>query len=202
MKKNNKGFVLVETLVVTVFVMAIFSVIYINFYPLAGEYERREFYDDVDSIYGAYWMKRFIQGAAYDFYRAGGPADTIASNKYVSFSCNDLGVATEVTYCTNLWSRLHIKQVIITDYDLTEFKQKLQDDDSLANSLGSSFTSYLELLPNFLVSSLNGAQYRVMIEFERYMDSDEDSDTYYTYANMEILRPTSGPVTPPVSPTA
>ena len=33
------------------------------------------------------------------------------------------------------------------------------------------------------------------------MDSDEDSDSYYTYANMEILRPTSGAVTPPVSPT-
>ena len=54
MKKNNKGFVLVETLVVTVFVMAVFSVIYISFYPLAGEYERRESYDDVDSKYGAY----------------------------------------------------------------------------------------------------------------------------------------------------
>ena len=45
MKKNNKGFVLVETLVVTVFVAAVFSVIYINFYPLVGEYERRDFYN-------------------------------------------------------------------------------------------------------------------------------------------------------------
>ena len=63
MKKNNNGFVLVETLVVTVFVMAIFSVIYVNFYPLAGEYERREFYDDVDSKYETYWIKRFIQGS-------------------------------------------------------------------------------------------------------------------------------------------
>lgn len=201
MKKNNKGFVLVETLVVTVFVMAIFSVIYINFYPLAGEYERREFYDDVDSKYGAYWMKRFIQGSAYDFYRSGGPADTISSNKYITFKCSDLTVATEAAYCSNLWSRLNIKQAIVTDYDLTAFKQKLQDDDSLANSLGSSFTSYLEYLPNFLVPSLNGAQYRVSIEFERNMNSDESSDVYYTYANMEILRPTSGAVTPPVSPS-
>ena len=78
MKKNNKGFVLVETLVVTVFVMAVFSVIYISFYPLAGEYERREAYDDVDSKYGAYWMKYFIQSDSYDFYRSGGLNSSIA----------------------------------------------------------------------------------------------------------------------------
>ena len=89
MKKNNKGFVLVETLIVTVFVMAVFSVIYINFYPLAGEYERREFYDDVDSKYSAYWVKRFIQGSTYDFYSSGGAADTISSNKYDVFQCSD-----------------------------------------------------------------------------------------------------------------
>ena len=49
MKKiNNKGFVLAETLVVTVFLMVLFTMIYSNFYPLIGEYEKRENYDDVD----------------------------------------------------------------------------------------------------------------------------------------------------------
>ena len=85
MKKNNKGFVLVETLVVTVFVMAVFSVIYVNFYPLAGEYERREFYDDVDSKYETYWIKRFIQSSSYDFYRSGGLNANITSNGYANF---------------------------------------------------------------------------------------------------------------------
>ena len=52
MKKiNSKGFVLAETLVVTVFLMVIFGMIYSNFYPLMGEYEKRENYNDVDSIY-------------------------------------------------------------------------------------------------------------------------------------------------------
>ena len=51
LKINSKGFVLVETLVVAVFVSAIFSVIYSNFYPIMGEYEKREAYDDIDSKY-------------------------------------------------------------------------------------------------------------------------------------------------------
>ena len=51
MKKNNKnGFVLVETLIVVVFVAAIFSIMFLNFYPLIGEYERRENYDDVEGV--------------------------------------------------------------------------------------------------------------------------------------------------------
>ena len=44
-KINNKGFVLAETLIVTVIILTLFTMIYINFYPLIGEYEKREVYD-------------------------------------------------------------------------------------------------------------------------------------------------------------
>ena len=55
MKKNsNKGFVLAETLVTTVFLMVIFTMIYTNFYPLIGEYEKRENYDTADGKYAAF----------------------------------------------------------------------------------------------------------------------------------------------------
>ena len=189
MKKNNNGFVLVETLVVTVFVMAIFSVIYVNFYPLAGEYERREFYDDVDSKYETYWIKRFIQGSSYDFYRSGGPADTISSNEYVVFKCDDLTSPEDLNFCKNMWDRMEVKQAIITDYNLTDFKNVLQNNNSVANSLGNVFTAYIEYLPFYSYSSLNGAQYRVLVEFERHMNSDENSAVYNTYSTMEILRP-------------
>ena len=66
MKKiNNKGFVLAETLIVTVFVMTIFTLLYVNFFPLLGEYAKREFYDDIDSKYDAYWLKRMIQNPTF-----------------------------------------------------------------------------------------------------------------------------------------
>ena len=58
MKKiNNKGFALVETLIVSAFVIGIFSVMYANFYPMMGEYEKRENYDDISSIYNANLIK-------------------------------------------------------------------------------------------------------------------------------------------------
>mgnify|MGYP005606583295 CR=1 FL=1 len=60
-KLNSKGFVLVETLIVSVFIAAIFAILYNNFYPLMGEYEKREVYDDIDGKYATYWIKRIIQ---------------------------------------------------------------------------------------------------------------------------------------------
>jgi len=65
-KQNSKGFVLAETLVVTVFLMIIFTMIYSNFFPLIGEYEKRENYDNVDSKYAVYWLKRLIEDSSYD----------------------------------------------------------------------------------------------------------------------------------------
>ena len=55
-KLNNGGFVLVETLIVSVFVMSIFSILYNNFFPLMGEYEKREVYVDVDAKYATFWI--------------------------------------------------------------------------------------------------------------------------------------------------
>jgi len=65
-KLDNKGFVLAETLVVAVFLVAVFSIIYNNMYPLIGEYERREVYDDLDSKYAVYWLKSMVQDKDYN----------------------------------------------------------------------------------------------------------------------------------------
>ena len=187
MKKNNKGFVLVETLVVTVFVAAVFSVIYINFYPLIGEYKRREFYDDVDSKYGAYWIKVFTQSVSYDM--TGFETD-IANNGYSQFSCSKLTDSDEKSFCETMWYRLHIKQAILTEYELTNLKSL--DQTVLGTNLGESFLSYIEYLPSYTTASLNAADYRVLVEFERTGDSMEDDDTYYTYATMEVVKGGSG----------
>ena len=64
-KLNKKGFALVETLVVSVFVATIFTIMYTNFFPMMGEYERREGYDDVDSVYKTYLIKMMLESVQY-----------------------------------------------------------------------------------------------------------------------------------------
>ena len=57
-KKNNKGYVLTEVLVVTVVVMAAFLAIYVNYYPMLGEYERRVAYTNLEPKYSLFYMKK------------------------------------------------------------------------------------------------------------------------------------------------
>ena len=101
-KLNNKGFILAETLIVSIFLLLMFTMIYTNYFPIVGEYEKRENYDDVDGKYVAYWVKKLVESDQYklifedrDFY--GDLVDSSirrveSMNKYgyMRFECKDV----------------------------------------------------------------------------------------------------------------
>ena len=58
--KIEKGFMLLETLVVTVFIATLFAFIYQNTIPLFGEYKQRMKYDDIDSVYAADLFRQML----------------------------------------------------------------------------------------------------------------------------------------------
>ena len=143
MKKiNSSGFVLAETLVVTVFLMVIFGMLYSNFFPLVGEYEKREHYDNVDGKYAVYWLKRMIEDASYNIPNT--KVDDIKNNGYVRFQCSDILEDDEKkAFCINLVKNLQVSNcdgngngcdIFITRYRLdspgdtsrTWFKQEVK----------------------------------------------------------------------------
>ena len=112
-KLNRKGFILAETLVVSVFLMVMFTMIYSNFFPIIGEYEKRENYDDVDGKYTAYWIKKMIESDGYnlDSVSASGRRRIIMMNKwgYIRFECSDVSVENnQQEVCKNLVNSLEI----------------------------------------------------------------------------------------------
>lgn len=108
MKKiNSSGFVLAETLVVTVFLMAIFAMIYASFLPLVGEYEKRENYDTVDGKYAIYWIKRMIEDPSYNV--PSGRENDIKNKGYLRFQCSDVNNEEEKReFCINLVKNLEV----------------------------------------------------------------------------------------------
>ena len=105
---NSKGFVLAETLVVTVFLMTIFAMIYSNFFPLVGEYEKRENYDSVDGKYSVYWLKRMIEDESYDV--PSGKVDTFRNKGFVRFECSDVAEADgKRNFCINIVKSLEVE---------------------------------------------------------------------------------------------
>ena len=158
LKNNRSGFVLAETLVVTVFLMIIFGVIYSNFYPLIGEYEKRETYDDIDGKYAAYWIKRLIEDGSYQLNLNLGADAAFKTKGYARFECDGFKLdETKRQMCINLVHELEIENcdkngnlcdIYITKYQIgsnkagvINFKDVVKDSKDkkyMANCTGSS----------------------------------------------------------------
>ncbi len=97
---NKKGFALTEVLVVTVFLVSIFTFIYMSVIPLIGRYEDNiERVKDIDVVYKLYHIREMIKNDAN--------ASVIMSESPNAISCDDLSEENQ-EYCTNLLSQLDV----------------------------------------------------------------------------------------------
>lgn len=154
-KNNNKGFVLAETLVVTVFLMTIFGVIYANFLPLVGEYEKREYYDDVDGKYSVFWLKRMIEDSSYHINAKA--QKNLKYKGYARFECSDVDTQDEKrNECISLVKELQINgcdkngnlcDIYITKYrigdtDKYNFKRSVLKGKNTGTNAAPNWVSY------------------------------------------------------------
>ena len=210
MKKNllryKKGFVLVVTLIATVFASALFVIIFINFYPLVGEYEKLENYDDIPSKYQAFWIRRMIESSdtsqqfknTYNSFKlcseqkARGLTCTY-NNEFIDISkCESLFEPGTAQYnnCVNLYNTMNVKEAVITKYQTSGAKSKLIDNTNYSEE----FRDYISYLPNYeivksqsSVESQYDYQYRVIVKFENKSKNEMNEDmTYYTYSTLEV----------------
>ena len=185
-KLNNKGFVLVETLVVSVFIASIFAILYNNFYPLVGEYEKREVYDDIDGKYATYWIKRIIQHESTDLGSDCTLENLSQPKYYCEFNCDMVGSESMKAMCEQLIEKAQVRvennkpRIYITTYNLANFKEFVDENGGVSGGM----QRYLKYLPNYKWDSLNNAKYRVLVEFER----TKDDNNYYAYSTFEVKK--------------
>ena len=90
---NKKGFVLVETLIVVIFVLLIFTILYNSAVPLLGKYMELSHYNDLDATYDLYYYKKLLVNDSNYL--------TITSNSYKLITCSDLNLANDCIYLKN-----------------------------------------------------------------------------------------------------
>ncbi len=211
--KNQKGFVLAETLVVAVAVMGIFSLLYANYYPLIGEYEKREVYDDIDSKYAAHWVRKILIDKAVNrnvvaMNSCGGNCHIFYASYYRERKINDNEVIREKIklideseaqfshndsspYIQNYITAANIKAIIITPYNITNFKNYVKNNSTIqVNSASANvnqyvfdrgFREYIDYLPNYKTASSRGAGYRVFVIVDH-----NTSREYDAYGSIEV----------------
>lgn len=200
MKKNQKGFVLAETLIVTVFVMYIFTLIYSNFYPLIGEYEKREDYDTLDGKYAMFWIKSIIESSSYHL-----DSDAINTSGYIRFSCENIedphSEEELKAQCKKLVKEMSINgcndngencDLFISKYQIGNkadhdticmegpcFKKIAEENGTIFDV---NFQEYIDYLPNYEKPSSTEAPYRVIAIIHHTRKGLENT----SYATMEV----------------
>lgn len=174
-KSNNKGFILVETLIVSVFIMAIFSMLYTNFFPLIGEYERYRNYDTVESIYIAHWARMIaIKGLPASSY------NTAKTKGYLDVSnCSGYTQADGESLCSAFVTMNNVSKIYLTSYSTTNLKNFVKDNTSFSRS----FREYISYLPTYSKNSSKTpatGYYRIIVE---YMSNDT-----YKYGTIEVFK--------------
>lgn len=187
MKKNNKkGFILVETLVVTVFVVTLFIFVYRATLPSIGEYEQQNYYDDIDSVYYSNLFKQMITRYANIDY-----IDSyLANHTYMDVSdCSDTNLYSNNDYCQLIKNKISVgndDKILLTDYDIKKFKKEVKSNDYFDSGTLSNFRDYINTVSNHepFYSKINSTtayvgKYRLFI-IRTVTDADNSSSRRYS----------------------
>ncbi len=106
--KNKKGFVMTETLVVTVFLVTIFTFVYISIVPLMGVYDDMSYRNsDIDIVYKLYHIRRMVTKDSHK--------NSIIVQSFKPLTCSDLD---DENYCNELMDYLELRKDNIDNYIL------------------------------------------------------------------------------------
>ncbi len=174
MKKNNeKGFLLAEAIVVGVFVLSLFTFLFVNVVPLVGKYEEAEKYDTVDGVYNANLVRNMVlEDANWKNVLA------LGTNDYKMYSTEEFCKAlASPNYCKTLLSStfLNVKLVYVTWYRTAKIKTSSKNNvefdraardyidslDGFTQPAGSTYQKYHRLIIYFNDGSFANVEVKI-----------------------------------------
>ncbi len=152
MKKNNEnGFLLAEAIVVGVFVLSLFTFLFVNVIPLVGQYESLEKYDTIDGVYNTNIIRTMLM-----------EDDNMAKvlptggTYYTAFTPETLcDTLDRRNYCMKLLDSeyLNVKFVYLTSYRTNSFKAQIE---TLKDEIMRGDNDYFDRASYDYIQSLDG----------------------------------------------
>ncbi|MFA5459029.1 MAG: LamG domain-containing protein [Bacilli bacterium] len=170
---NQKGFILTETMVVSVILMVAFLFVFSQFLLIFAQYREFESYSKVSNVYKARNMATFLVKDNYDEIMA-----TLNNNSY--FNLTTCSAPIEFTsYCEGLIGEMDIKMAILTPYDL----------QAVINNNPSDFSHRLKQYLKYLQKSKdNPGEYRIILELNDGTFSSYTIGSEYAYPTKQQYR--------------
>ena len=193
-KLNKKGYVLVETLIVTVFVVTLFMLVFQATVPTIGEYERLYIYDDIDSVYASNLYKQMLTHYGNIAYIDELLNTSSNVKHYVDVTdCDNTNIYMNPDYCKQIKKSLSILEddkIIITNYNLAAFRLVVNSDEFFDSGNLSNFRNYMKTIPDVEnLSDINkygfdyNGKYRIFIS---RTIKEADDTTSRRYVNIGV----------------
>jgi hypothetical protein len=152
-KNNNRGFMLVETLVVSTFIFSTLIFLYVQFRTVNNSYSATFNYNTANGLYAVNNVKEYLLDVGYRDL-----ALKIGEEKYIDITSCPIQYISELSYCRALFEKLNIKTVIFTNQDLSELKGYLLQ--------ARPFDEDLNKFINFIKYDDADNEYRLIIAFK------------------------------------
>ncbi len=183
MKKNNRGFLLAESLIVSTFVLTILILLYVQFSNLTTNYKNSYNYNNVESIYDLSSIANYLKTNNYDL-----SSKLTKSKPYVIVfeddSCNmDAGIID--TFCDNLANKMDAKKIIYTSSDISVIQKYVsENEDTNINQSLRDFITKVETTP---------------VQNKGRLFAEFNNGTYATIVMDDSVTIPDDPITPPTS---
>lgn len=146
MKKNDRGFMLVEILLVVTVVVTSMIFLYVQISNMDETYDDAFKYNTITSIYAMENIKNFLIDDGMDKVKS-----VLNSSNYVDLSNCDTAYIENVSYCTMLFENINAKKVYFTKQNVVP----LYEED------------FQENMKKFIkkISYDNSDSYRLIVEY-------------------------------------
>ncbi len=145
---KNKGFVLVETIIISVVITTALLVIYIQLITINNNFNKHFTYDNVDKLYLTEEIVKFLANED--------TSDLEKDSKpYVNITKCDSNYITNYAYCETLFNTLGIKTVLFTENNISQLKVDLNTYD-----FSEKLKEYINIM-----NIDNTSGYRVIVEY-------------------------------------
>lgn len=138
-KRNNLGFMLTETLIVSTFVTAALLYMFINFRLIYQNYNRTFSYNTVNSLYAVNQIEKYISDIDFTTIQTKLISD---NTQYIELTSCPSNLFKESNYCKKLFEALEVKNVYFTFNDISN----LADDLKANPNVDAKVIDFLEFV--------------------------------------------------------
>lgn len=165
-KRNTKGFMLIETLIVCVFVGVVLVLLFVELRTIANNYEKSFTLNTTNALYNARKIKEYLQTMNMSQMEADVNG---TQNGYIDITSCEKNYYTPIVgqeeayqqYCTLLYQNTKVQKLLFSKEDLTDVQYYIEQNRT-QDSISQKMLDFIDYIPY----EKQAGFYRIIVEYK------------------------------------